>query len=73
MKTKSLLLSIAIIMAFTVCKAQGPTLTFSNSGIQPGDNINTYSADTSGFGIEVRGAFIPEPGHIFLSADYHNL
>ncbi len=36
-------------------------------------NLQNIPADTVGYGIEVRAAFKPEPGHLFLSADYSQI
>jgi len=53
--------------------------TFRQTGVATGrlassdPNLQNIPADASGFGIEVRGAFIPEPGHVFLSADYSQI
>jgi DNA polymerase I len=53
--------------------------SFRQTGVATGrlassdPNLQNIPADASGFGIEVRGAFIPEPGHVFLSADYSQI
>jgi DNA polymerase-1 len=53
--------------------------TFRQTGVATGrlassdPNLQNIPADVAGFGIEVRGAFIPEPGHVFLSADYSQI
>jgi DNA polymerase I len=53
--------------------------TFRQTGVATGrlassdPNLQNIPADVSGFGIEVRGAFIPQPGSVFLSADYSQI
>jgi DNA polymerase-1 len=53
--------------------------SFRQTGVATGrlassdPNLQNIPADASGFGIEVRAAFIPEPGHVFLSADYSQI
>lgn len=53
--------------------------TFRQTGVATGrlsssdPNLQNIPADVSGFGIEVRGAFIPEKGNLFLSADYSQI
>jgi len=53
--------------------------TFRQTGVATGrlassdPNLQNIPADVSGFGIEVRGAFIPEKGNVFLSADYSQI
>jgi len=36
-------------------------------------NLQNIPTDSQGYGIEIRAAFIPKPGHIFLSADYSQI
>ena len=36
-------------------------------------NLQNIPADTGGYGIEIRAAFIPPEGHVFLSADYSQI
>lgn len=36
-------------------------------------NLQNIPADGSGYGLEVRGAFKPQAGHVFLSADYSQM
>lgn len=36
-------------------------------------NLQNIPTDTTGYGIEIRAAFIPEKGHVFLSADYSQI
>ena len=36
-------------------------------------NLQNIPADSSGYGIEVRAAFQPQEGHVFLSADYSQI
>jgi len=36
-------------------------------------NLQNIPADVGGYGIEIRAAFKPEPGHVFLSADYSQI
>jgi DNA polymerase-1 len=36
-------------------------------------NLQNIPADTGGYGIEIRAAFIPPEGHLFLSADYSQI
>lgn len=53
--------------------------TFRQVGVATGrlassdPNLQNIPADSTGYGIEVRGAFIAEPGHVFLSADYSQI
>ncbi len=53
--------------------------TFRQTGVATGrlassdPNLQNIPADVSGFGIEVRAAFVPEKGHVFLSADYSQI
>ena len=48
MKTKPFLLILFVFIYIIQINAQIPTLTFSNSGIQPGDIFSYYEADTVG-------------------------
>jgi len=50
---------------------QGLVATGRLSSSDP--NLQNVPADPSGHGIEVRAAFKPEPGHIFISADYSQI
>lgn len=36
-------------------------------------NLQNIPADSGGYGIEIRAAFVPKEGHIFLSADYSQI
>lgn len=36
-------------------------------------NLQNIPADASGYGIQIRKAFKPQPGHVFLSADYSQI
>lgn len=36
-------------------------------------NLQNIPTDTTGYGIEIRAAFKPEPGHVFISADYSQI
>lgn len=36
-------------------------------------NLQNIPTDATGYGIEIRAAFKPQPGHIFLSADYSQI
>lgn len=53
--------------------------TYSQTAVATGrlssydPNLQNIPADSSGYGIEIRGAFKPKPGHIFLSADYSQI
>jgi hypothetical protein len=55
MKTKHLLFFAAFMLAFLTGFSQ-PTLTFANVGIQPGDNVTMYNADTTGVALGSAGA-----------------
>lgn len=53
--------------------------TYSQTAVATGrlssfdPNLQNIPADSSGYGIEIRAAFKPKPGHIFLSADYSQI
>lgn len=53
--------------------------TFRQTGVATGrlassdPNLQNIPADASGYGIEVRGAFKPKEGNLFLSADYSQI
>jgi len=41
------------------------------SSVKP--NLQNIPADVSGYGIEIRSAFKPKPGHVFIAADYSQI
>lgn len=47
MKKRNLLFAIALLLSGFSAFSQGPTLTFANSGVVPGDVYTAYNADTS--------------------------
>lgn len=53
--------------------------TFSQSSVATGrlasydPNLQNIPTDSAGYGIEIRAAFKPDPGYVFLSADYSQI
>ncbi len=53
--------------------------TYSQTAVATGrlssydPNLQNIPADSSGYGIEIRAAFKPQKGHVFLSADYSQI
>lgn len=52
---------------------------YSQTGVATGrlassdPNLQNIPADSTGYGIEIRAAFVPEKDHVFLSADYSQI
>ena len=53
--------------------------TFSQTQVATGrlsssdPNLQNIPTDSQGYGIEIRAAFVPQEGHLFLSADYSQI
>ncbi len=53
--------------------------TYSQTGVATGrlsssePNLQNIPADSTGYGIEIRAAFVPQQDHVFLSADYSQI
>ena len=53
--------------------------TFSQTQVATGrlassdPNLQNIPTNSGGYGIEIRAAFVPKPGHLFLSADYSQI